>query len=294
MKKMTAVLLLAALCLSIPCVSFAADDPYSVVRGTVSSDTVIADTDQIYAGIISFEYEEENNCYSAAVYVENRTDEAIDFGAERIAVGGCIADGYMYNVLAPGRKSITYLEILADTVRQLRMDYPEEVSFRFYANITGDDGYQKILDRDFAFYPGGTSREHIGRISFDDFYTQFDLDNEFVHIREIDAKPVYNEMSYQIDFLVENRSGRDFVMTVGNGSVNGTPKDFYMYCFVPDGMIGIAHAWINADELEPYTVYDVDDFSATFLFYEDSEAYRIGEDTLPFFAYPVQFRPAKG
>ena len=257
--------------------------------------TVIVDTDEILVCVTGSGYEEKNDEYVLEIYVENRTDEPIEVGAEKIAVNGIIVDGYMYDVMAAGRKSISYVEIYASTLRQLRLDC-DRVSFTFYANKTFEGTtIENIIRTDVVLFPGEKTDEEIVSIDFEDFpMTQLDYENEFIRLMELDAKPLDGDFGYQIDFLVENRCDFDFNLDFANFKVNSMDIPAYCYCLVPAGMKAVAHVWIAADEMGDISVYDVDEVSSTLMLYEHSEESLTGIVEYPFFAYPVSFRPAKG
>ena len=259
------------------------------------SGTVLADNDEIFICITGFKYEQENDTYTVEVYIENRCDVAIEAGAEKVGVNGIIVDGYMYDVMAAGRKSIAYLSISASTLRQLEMD-PDCITFSLYANKTYDGTMREsIVNTDAAFYPEGTAAEEIKSKSFDDFpITQFDFENEFIRVRELDARPMNGDFIYQIDFLVENKCDFDFNLDFGNFRINGSDMSVYCYCLIPAGMKAVAHAWVSADEMGDINVYDVDTVSATLLLYEHADGALSGMADSPFFAYPIHFNPAKG
>lgn len=286
MKKMICFLTAIFLCLSCGAASFAenVENP---------GKYVIADTGDVYAVIRSFSYEAASDEYVAEIYFENRSGSCVEFGAEKIGVHGFIVDAYCYNVLAAERKSITYLEILAEPLRNLGIEEPEEITFSFYVNSTGDE-YCTLFRDEVFYYPTGKNASEVRRTEISDFgYYDYEIDNDFLKYREIDAKWTENEEFFELDFALENRCGFDFVLQCGNFSMNGSSMEAYEYCTVPAGMKAMNSIWIPKEMLQEAEITDPEWVSYTLLLYENTEAFRAGESSIPFFAYPVSFSFSK-
>ncbi|MDO5445724.1 MAG: hypothetical protein Q4F31_08900, partial [Eubacteriales bacterium] len=220
MKKIICVLMAAVLFVSCGAVAFAAD------AGEVSGNPaafVIADTEDVYAVINSFTYEQTSDEYVAEIYFENRSGSSVEFGAEKIGAHGFIVDGYCYNVLAAGRKSITYLEMLVEPLRYLGITQPEEISFEFYVNSTDEEGYRPLFRDKIFYYPTGKSTDDIQKVEISDFSSyDYAIDNDFLRYREIDAKWTENGEFYELDFVLENKCSFDFVVQCRNFSMNNS------------------------------------------------------------------------
>ncbi|MDO5446125.1 MAG: hypothetical protein Q4F31_10965, partial [Eubacteriales bacterium] len=86
----------------------------------------------------------------------------------------------------------------------------------------------------------------------------------------------------------------DFVVQCRNFSMNNSAVEAYNYCVVPTGMKAINNIWIPCELLQEAGVDDPDWVAYTLLLYENTEAFRTGESSIPFFAYPVSFTLSKG
>lgn len=291
MKKFLCFLM-AALCISFEATAFAANEEELPVNPPAF---VLADTEDVYAVINAFMYEESSDEYVAEIYFENRSDSSVEFGAENIGVQGFIVDSYCYNVLAAGRKSISYLEILAEPLRYLGIEQPEEISFVFYVNDTSGEEYRSLFRDKLFYYPTGKSADQIRRIEVSDFGSyDYAIDNDFLKYREIDAKWTENGEFYELDFVLENQCAFDFVVQCASFAVNGSPVDAYSFCVVPAGMKAMNSIWFPKEALQETEITDPEWVSYTLLLYENTEAFRTGEVAIPFFAYPVNFSLSKG
>ena len=272
----------------------ASADQFSAADENDPARLILSDTDSIYSEITSFTYEENSHEYVAEIYLENRSSDSIEFGAEKIGVCGFISDAYCYDVLAGNRRCITYLEINADSLQQLDIS-PDEISFTFYVNKTENGSSTPLISKDVLYYPTGKTSKEIERKDLKDFlYSQYEMENDFLRFKEIDAKWTDNEEFYEIDFAIHNKCPFDYIISTGNLNINYSPADSYMFCYVPAGMNALAHIWIPKESFDSLGTYEVDTVSFTLLLYDDTEAYRTGSNTIPFFAYPIYFQPAKG
>lgn len=248
----------------------------------------LVDNDEFYAVISGFCYEEESDEYVAEIYMENHSEDPIEFGILNGCVNGYIVDSYFFNVLAAGRRGIGYFEILREAVSAISGDEPQEVTFTFYIDKTPSGEVENVFKEDFIFYPFDTRPTDVNIRGLDYYkYSAYELENEFIWLKEIDSKHVEDTDFYDVSIVAENRNFFDIRMDAGNMKVNGRDIEPYWYCHIPEGKKGLSHIWIPYDTMQEMGISEVDTLSFTVMIYEE------GADD-PFFAYPVSFNPPKG
>ena len=249
----TALVLLLALC---SCANTAAEKAESTAEAPESvsalpSGKVFIDTPDFYLELLDCREEPVNNEYVLEFLAENRCSKAVEFGSEYAAVNGYVMDSYMYNVMAPGRRSISYLEILSEDINLLDAGSVDEVSFLFYANTTEEGCVTGTVFRDVInVYPGGKSPDEISTKKLSDFpYSEFAYGNSWVDLIVVDAKMIENSPFYAVTCVISNKSGEDLTLSLSDAEVDSVKTEPYWLCRIPAGTNCISDIFFDSDAL---------------------------------------------
>lgn len=254
---------------------------------------VIEDSDELYIEITGFAEEENCDEFCAEFFVVNRSGLPIEIGTDYSAVNGFVVSSYMYGVMAPGRRSILYLEMLREDIRRLGLESADELEFSLFVNESGSEPVKTILRRNYTVYPSGKSPEEIARPGMDDFYREFEFRNEYADFRIYDAKYLKDGSFYVFNCVAENLTGSTIQLALANVSADGRSIDPYWLCTIPAGKKILTDIFFDNDHLRESGVYDVDEFIFNFEVYDGSKSYW-ENGSYPLFSSRMTFAPAKG
>lgn len=92
------------------------------------NDTVLADTPELFFAATGCNPDGDWG-YNLNVYLENRTDAALDFTVENAKVNGQLLDPYWFRTLDAGKKSFTYINWYTDELEHMEIFEVSKIEF---------------------------------------------------------------------------------------------------------------------------------------------------------------------
>ena len=109
------------------------DKATTFVRKAQPTDTVIVDTDQISISVIA--YDPENFWgYAAHFYLENKTDTALTFSADNVAINGVMCDPYWAVTVPAERVTVSVMSWLDSSLKEHEITEIEEIQMELTVN----------------------------------------------------------------------------------------------------------------------------------------------------------------
>lgn len=101
-------------------------------RKPVDTDQVIVDNDQVSITVIGYEQNEYMG-YQAKLFLVNKTEANVTFGAEQVSLNGIMADPYFSAELSPGQSAFTAIQWDLYLLEEYEMSQVEEISMVLFA-----------------------------------------------------------------------------------------------------------------------------------------------------------------
>lgn len=126
----------------------------SYVRDSADTDTVLADTDDFALTVIGCEYDSDWEEYNIMVYIENKTDETLNYTVYDASVNGYMCSPYWGTYIAGGCSAYDTVSWYAEDLEEIGITDPEseiesiELELEIYT-----DSYEDIYDETVTLNP---------------------------------------------------------------------------------------------------------------------------------------------
>lgn len=186
-----------------------------------------------------------------SVRCENATDNPLTFGWSHVSVMGCMIDPlWAVTVDAQG---ILEAEVCFENEQLAAMGIPsaDEITFTLTVLDAFSWDHGMLLEQAFTVYPQGTSPTLPDRLRTAEETVLIEDDDLLLAVLHTELTPF---TGYVMSVCVENRTGQDAMVLIGNAVLNGTPvelawsdevyagKRLYAQIVVPQYQLTLAQA----------------------------------------------------
>lgn len=284
-KKMIAICLVAAVCVSMAACSADSSGETSTTKPSQSvtttpadtatkpqqpafQETVLVDNEDVLFKITAITNDSIWG-YTLKVQIENRTDKDLMFALDEVSVNGYMCDPFFATTVTAGMKANKDISFSKDSFTQIGIQQVTDIAFELRAYDSKDILADAVFEEDFVIYPlGEDAAKEYPRESQEGDIVLFDNESCTMIITGFEKDGIWG---YSAQVYLVNKTDEALMFSVGDAAINGFMCNPYFATTVAAGKQCITAINWSKDALKDNGITTVETITLPIRVYEAND-----------------------